>query len=47
MGGVIGGLIPFILNYNRGEAAASVSDGTYLGFMIFMSIGSVLFSSLW
>ncbi|KAF7149003.1 hypothetical protein RHSIM_Rhsim03G0217900 [Rhododendron simsii] len=42
MGGVIGGLIPFILNYNRGEAAASVSDGTYLGFMVFMSIGTVL-----
>ena len=27
MGGVIGGLIPFILNHNRSEAA-SVNDGT-------------------
>ncbi|KAL7003728.1 hypothetical protein U1Q18_004876 [Sarracenia purpurea var. burkii] len=42
MGGVIGGLIPFILNYHRGDAAASVNDGTYIGFMIFMSIGAVL-----
>ncbi|KAF6156780.1 hypothetical protein GIB67_033249 [Kingdonia uniflora] len=41
MGGVIGGLIPFVLNYNR-EKAKSVSDGTYIGFMIFMSIGTVL-----
>ncbi|KAK2972813.1 hypothetical protein RJ640_028341 [Escallonia rubra] len=43
MGGVIGGLIPFILNYNRsGDNNASVNDGTYIGFMIFMSIGTVL-----
>ncbi|KAK3042806.1 hypothetical protein RJ639_001079 [Escallonia herrerae] len=43
MGGVIGGLIPFILNYNRsGDKDASVNDGTYIGFMIFMSIGTVL-----
>lgn len=41
MGGVIGGLIPFILNYNRGEAA-SVNDGTYIGFMCFMGVGAVL-----
>lgn len=41
MGGVIGGLIPFILNYNRSEAS-SVNDGTYIGFMIFMAIGTVL-----
>ncbi|XP_059667335.1 UNC93-like protein 1 [Cornus florida] len=41
MGGVIGGLIPFILNYNRSEAA-SVNDGTYIGFMVFMTIGTVL-----
>ncbi|XP_052188021.1 UNC93-like protein 1 [Diospyros lotus] len=40
MGGVIGGLIPFILNYH--STAASVNDGTYIGFMIFMSIGTVL-----
>ncbi|KAK2390912.1 UNC93 protein [Trifolium repens] len=42
MGGVIGGLIPFILNYNRGEQAATVNDGTYIGFMAFMSLGTVL-----
>ncbi|XP_027942156.1 UNC93-like protein 1 [Vigna unguiculata] len=42
MGGVIGGLIPFILNYNRGDAAATVNDGTYIGFMAFMSAGAVL-----
>ncbi|KAK4489814.1 hypothetical protein RD792_000458 [Penstemon davidsonii] len=41
MGGVIGGLIPFALNYNR-TSAVSVNDGTYIGFMIFMSIGALL-----
>ncbi|OVA19963.1 Ion channel regulatory protein [Macleaya cordata] len=41
MGGVIGGLIPFVLNYNRAEAA-SVNDGTYIAFMIFMSAGTLL-----
>lgn len=41
MGGVIGGLIPFIMNYNR-EDAVSVNDGTYIGFMVFMTIGTVL-----
>lgn len=41
MGGVIGGLIPFILNYHRTEAT-SVNDGTYIGFMIFMTIGTIL-----
>ncbi|XWS43024.1 hypothetical protein CRYUN_Cryun16bG0065400 [Craigia yunnanensis] len=41
MGGVIGGLIPFILNYNRSEAA-SVNDATYIGFMCFMSAGILL-----
>ncbi|KAK4792725.1 hypothetical protein SAY86_023160 [Trapa natans] len=41
MGGVIGGLIPFILNYNRSEAA-SVNDATYIGFMCFMAVGTVL-----
>lgn len=44
MGGVIGGLIPFVLNYNRGDSAASVNDGTYIGFMVFMSIGTLFFS---
>lgn len=41
MGGVIGGLIPFLLNYHRSEAA-SVNDGTYIGFMCFMAIGTIL-----
>nr|XP_011470662.1 PREDICTED: UNC93-like protein 1 [Fragaria vesca subsp. vesca] len=41
MGGVIGGLIPFVLNYKRTEAA-SVNDATYIGFMVFMSIGTFL-----
>ncbi|KAL6347937.1 hypothetical protein AAG906_037666 [Vitis piasezkii] len=40
-GGVIGGLIPFILNYNRSEAAF-VNDDTYIGFMCFMSAGIIL-----
>ncbi|GAV58064.1 UNC-93 domain-containing protein [Cephalotus follicularis] len=39
MGGVIGGLIPFILNYHRAEHAASVNDTTYIGFM---SAGTLL-----
>ena len=41
MGGVIGELIPFILNYNRSKVAF-VNDGTYIGFMCFMSAGTVL-----
>lgn len=41
MGGVIGGLIPFVLNYNRSEAA-SVNDATYIGFMVFMTVGTLL-----
>ncbi|KAF5177483.1 Unc93-like protein [Thalictrum thalictroides] len=41
MGGVIGGLIPFVLNYHR-ETAASVNDGTYIAFMSFMSLGTLL-----
>ena len=41
MEGVIDGFIPLILNYNRSEAA-SVNDGTYIGFMCFMSVGTVL-----
>ncbi|CAI0544446.1 unnamed protein product [Linum tenue] len=39
-GGVIGGLIPFALNYHR--EAPSVNDATYIGFMIFMSAGTIL-----
>ncbi|KAL3846044.1 hypothetical protein ACJIZ3_003447 [Penstemon smallii] len=45
MGGVIGGLIPFALNYHR-TSAVSVNDGTYIGFMIFMSIGTLLSLSI-
>lgn len=41
MGGVIGGLIPFFLNFHR-TTAVSVNDGTYIGFMVFMSIGTLL-----
>ncbi|KAK4790657.1 hypothetical protein SAY86_017961 [Trapa natans] len=41
MGGVIRGIIPFVLNYNRNDAA-SVNDGTYIGFMFFMSAGTLL-----
>ena len=41
MGGVIGGLIPFVFNFNRSEAA-SVNDGTYIGFMAFMAAGTLL-----
>ncbi|XP_023552492.1 UNC93-like protein 1 [Cucurbita pepo subsp. pepo] len=41
MGGVVGGLIPFILNYHR-TSASSVNDGTYIGFMCFMSIGALI-----
>ncbi|CAN1170446.1 UNC93-like protein 2 [Linum perenne] len=39
-GGVIGGLIPFTLNYN--STAPSVGDGTYIGFTIFMGIGTLI-----
>ncbi|KAJ7965200.1 UNC93-like protein [Quillaja saponaria] len=41
LGGVIGGLIPFILNYHRSEAT-SVNDATYIGFMCFMAAGTLL-----
>ncbi|KAJ0982313.1 hypothetical protein J5N97_010568 [Dioscorea zingiberensis] len=45
MGGIIGVLIPFSLNYNR-TTAASMNDGTYIGFMVFMSIGIVLYLAI-
>ncbi|KAF5743421.1 UNC93-like protein 1 [Tripterygium wilfordii] len=45
MGGVIGGLIPFILNYHRNEAS-SVNDATYIGFICFMSAGTLLSLSI-
>ncbi|KAG4954929.1 hypothetical protein JHK87_040523 [Glycine soja] len=38
---LVHGLIPFILNYHRSEAA-SVNDGTYIGFMCFMLLGTLL-----
>ncbi|KAF8364523.1 hypothetical protein HHK36_033509 [Tetracentron sinense] len=41
MGGVIGGLIPFILNYHRTKAT-SVNDATYIAFMCFMAAGTIL-----
>ncbi|KAL4342515.1 hypothetical protein GQ457_08G012940 [Hibiscus cannabinus] len=41
MGGVIGGLIPFFLNYHRTEAS-SVNDATYIAFMCFMTAGTLL-----
>ncbi|KAJ4727974.1 UNC93-like protein 1 [Melia azedarach] len=41
MGGVIGGLIPFILNYHRTQAE-SVNDATYITFMCFISAGVAL-----
>ncbi|TVU03399.1 hypothetical protein EJB05_51063, partial [Eragrostis curvula] len=42
LGGVLGGLLPFGLNYNRGSDAASVNDGTYIAFMAFMLVGAAL-----
>ncbi|XVF33044.1 hypothetical protein REPUB_Repub17cG0134400 [Reevesia pubescens] len=41
LGGVIGGLIPFILNYHR-EESETVNDQTYITFMCFMSAGAVI-----
>ncbi|XP_072986231.1 UNC93-like protein 1 [Typha latifolia] len=45
MGGVVGGLIPFILNYHRTDAV-SVNDGTYIAFMCFMGAGALLSLSI-
>ncbi|KAG8064209.1 hypothetical protein GUJ93_ZPchr0004g39118 [Zizania palustris] len=42
LGGVLGGLLPFSFNYHRGAAAASVNDGTYIAFMVFMLVGAAL-----
>ncbi|KAH1214309.1 UNC93-like protein 2 [Glycine max] len=38
---LVHGLIPFILNYHRSEAA-SVNIGTYIGFMCFILLGTLL-----
>ncbi|KAJ1983086.1 hypothetical protein H4R33_004899 [Dimargaris cristalligena] len=40
LGGVLGGLIPFGLNYN--STAASVNDGTYIGFLVLQVFGAAL-----
>ncbi|XVF72894.1 hypothetical protein PTKIN_Ptkin12aG0157300 [Pterospermum kingtungense] len=45
LGGVIGGLIPFILNYHR-AASETVNDNTYITFMCFMSAALISFSIL-
>lgn len=41
LGGVIGSLIPFFLNFHRSRAT-SVNDATYIGFMCLMSAGALL-----
>lgn len=41
LGGVLGGLLPFSFNYNRGDAG-SVNDATYAAFIAFMLVGSAL-----
>ncbi|XP_073032980.1 UNC93-like protein 1 [Primulina eburnea] len=45
LGGVVGGLIPFVMNYHRTDAQ-SVNDGTYIGFMLFMAVGTILSLSI-
>ncbi|KAK6260447.1 hypothetical protein SCA6_014921 [Theobroma cacao] len=45
LGGVMGGLIPFILNYHR-ENSESVNDKTYITFMCFMSAGALISSAI-
>ncbi|KAL6885553.1 hypothetical protein ACP4OV_010332 [Aristida adscensionis] len=42
LGSVLGGLLPFAVNYRRAAAAASVSDGTYVAFMAVMLAGAAL-----
>ncbi|CAL1404004.1 unnamed protein product [Linum trigynum] len=39
-GGVVGGMIPFFLNFHR--QVDSVNDATYIGFMCFMAAGTLL-----
>nr|GLL31722.1 UNC93-like protein 1 [Ipomoea trifida] len=41
LGGITGGFIPFFSNFRRNDAV-SVNDGTYIGFMVFMSAGTLL-----
>ncbi|OQR93747.1 hypothetical protein THRCLA_08358 [Thraustotheca clavata] len=40
LGGVLGALVPFILNYN--SEAGAVNDGTYIAFLIIMVCGAAL-----
>jgi len=40
LGGVVGGFIPFILNYH--STAESVNDGTYIAYICFMIFGTFL-----
>jgi len=42
LGGVLGGLLPFSLNYNSGDKPKNVSDSTYIAFMAFMLVGAAL-----
>jgi hypothetical protein len=42
LGGVLGRLLPFGLNYHRGNDASSVNDSTYVAFMAFMLFGAAL-----
>ncbi|CAN1252428.1 UNC93-like protein 2 [Linum perenne] len=41
-GGVIGGLVPFSLNFHVGEADVAVSDSTYIAFIAFMVAGTLI-----
>ncbi|CAN0916662.1 UNC93-like protein 2 [Linum grandiflorum] len=41
-GGVVGGLVPFSLNFHAGEADDAVNDATYIAFIIFMAAGTLL-----
>ncbi|KAJ7534139.1 hypothetical protein O6H91_13G081400 [Diphasiastrum complanatum] len=40
LGGVLGGLIPFVLNND--SVAQSVSNGTYVGLMVMMAVGTLI-----
>lgn len=45
LGDLIGGIIPFVLNYDRTKVE-SVNDATYITFMCFMSTGALLSFSI-
>jgi MFS family permease len=42
LGGVVGGLIPFALNYHADETKSAVNDATYVSFMVVMAFGALL-----